>query len=239
MSQTYLDQLTEAKSKEGLWKAIAVGTLLVIAIQAIALVFVSVKMISNIDRVRYILAPGIQTLTTVRPGELPESYIEQSFQYITEKLNSWSYESIQSNYKTLFEQFYSGDLVNRTKANLNALGYFEDVEKRKLISFWTPIPAESEFHWCGKIAIGREAKGVACGIVTGEQRLFADHNIPVSKKNISYLVYAVNVAPNNTNFFAVQATRIKRGPFNVLKNELEASLKDGILPSQEDAYEGQ
>ena len=85
--------------------------------------------------------------------------------------------------------------------------------------------------------MGAEFKGVACGIVTGEQRLFANHNIPVSRKKISYLIYAINVAPTNHNFFAIQVTRLKRGPINVLKTELESSLKDGVLPPEESDYE--
>ena len=157
--------------------------------------------------------------------------------HVTEKLNSWSYASIKDNYRVLFENFYSKDLKTRTQANLKAQSYFEDAEKRKLISMWQPAVADSEFHWCGNVSARKEVNGVACGIVTGKRSLFADHNIPVSEENISYLIYAVNVAPTPTNFFAVQITRLKRGPLAVLKAELESSLKEGVLPSEENDHE--
>jgi hypothetical protein len=68
----------------------------------------------------------------------------------------------------------------RTQANLNSLSYFDDVDKRKLVSLWTIKPDESDFQWCGKVSIRSEIKGVACGIVTGEQKLYADYNVPIS-----------------------------------------------------------
>ena len=73
--------------------------------------------------------------------------------------------------------------------------------------------------------------------MTGEQNLYADHNIPVNTQRVSYLIYAVNVAPTPNNFFAIQITRIKRGPLATLKAELERSLKEGVLPSEEDNHE--
>lgn len=237
MFNKYIDQLANLKHTEKIWRLITSVLLIVFIIQSFTIYLLSSRLVSNIDRVRYILSPGIQSLTTVRPGQLSESYIEESFQYVTEKLNSWTYESLKGNYKTLFNEFYSSDLKTRTQANLRSQNYFEDAEKRKLISLWTPSVSDSEFHWCGNIQARKEIKGVACGIVTGKRRLFADYNIPISEEDISYLIYAVNVAPTPTNFFAIQITRLKRGPLNVLKAELESSLKEGVLPSGEKEYE--
>ncbi len=237
MFRKHIDQLADLKHKESTWKIVSIVLIVVIFIQAFALYFTASRLVSDIDRVRYILSPGIQSLTTVRPGQLSETYIEQSFLYITEKLNSWTYESIKDNYKVLFDEFYSSDLKVRTQANLKSQNYFDDVNKRKLVSLWTPIISDSDFQWCGNITARKEIKGVACGIVTGKRRLFADHNIPVSEENVSYLIYAVNVAPTPTNLFAIQITRIKRGPLNMLKAELESSLKDGVLPSEDKQYE--
>lgn len=234
MAGKYLDALVDSKYKENVWKIVSLGMFGVVVILSVALCVVSNQLVSNIDRVRYILAPGIQTLETVRPGKLTDNYIEQSFLYVTEKLNSWSYSSIKGNYKVLFDNFYSGDLKVRTQANLRSQNYFDDVESRNLISFWSPDVSNSEFHWCGKVSVRKQIKGVACGIVTGERKLFADHNIPVSQEVVSYLIYAINIAPTQNNFFAVQVTRIKRGPLHVLKAELEASLKEGVLPSEEE-----
>ena len=228
MSKTYLDQLIEAYRTNSNFKKIVLALLLVIGIQAVALVVTTEKLISNLDRTRYILSPGIATMTVVRPGELPSSYIEEAFRYATSLLNGWTYSSIKDNYKTLFERFYARDLTVKTQANINAMNYFEDVSNRKLISFWQAIPEESEFHWCG------EVQGVACGIVTGEQSLYADHNIPIKKEKVSYLIYATNVAPTLNNLFAIEISRLKRGPLYVLKEELAKSLKDGVLPSEDE-----
>ena len=237
MSSTYIDQLADTKNKESIWKIVALGSFAVIGVQTIVTGFLVFQLMQNFDRVRYIIAPGAQMLTTVRPGELPSTYIEQAFRFVTDKLNAWTYESIKDNYKVLFNSFYTHNLTERTQANLNSLHYFEDIDARKLVSFWNVSPDESEFHWCGKVSIFKENKGVACGIISGEQHLYADHNIPVSTQKVSYLIYAVNVAPTPTNFFAVQVTRIKRGPLATLKAELERSLNDGVLPSEEDDHE--
>lgn len=233
MEPTYIDKLAQQKHKKIIWKTVAMGAFGIIGVQAISLIFMTNALLSNIDKTRYILAPGIQTLTTVRPGALSEGYIEQTFRFVTDKLNSWSFLSIKDNYKVLFEQFYSHTLKEKTQANLQAQHYFEDIEARKLVSFWSVIPEESEFHWCGKVEAFREVKGVACGIVTGEQRLFSDYNVPINTQKISYLVYAVNVAPTPTNFFATQITRIKHGPLDSLRAELKKSLEEGVMPSEE------
>jgi hypothetical protein len=233
MSQEYLDQLAEVKHKTSVWKTVAIVSLFVIALQGASIVSLGMRLLDNVDRVRYILAPGVQSLTTVRPGELSEGYIEQTFRFVTDKLNSWSFESIKDNYKLLFDQFYAHTLKERTQSNLLSQHYFEDIAARKLVSFWTIIPAESEFHWCGKVSVYKEVKGVACGIVTGEQRLFSDFNVPINTQKLSYLIYAVNVAPTPLNFFATQITRIKHGPLESLRAELKKSLEDGVLPSEE------
>ena len=159
MIRGYIDALIDSKHRESVWKIVAIGFFGLIMVQSVSLCVLSAKLVSNIDRVRYILSPGVQSLTTVRPGELSENYIEQSFLHITEKLNSWSYESIKSNYQVLFDSFYSQDLKTRTQANLRSQSYFEDIAARKLISFWTPELRDSEFHWCGKVPVRKEIKG--------------------------------------------------------------------------------
>lgn len=232
MSNTYLDQLVDSYKDNANFKKILFFLLLVVGCQSIAIVVLTNKVLNNLDRTRYILSPGIAALTVVRPGDLPNSYIEESFRYVTNLLNGWTYSSIRDNYKSLFNNFYTHDLVVKTQANLMSQGYFEDVSSRKMISFWRILPEESEFHWCGEVSSRTEVKGVACGIVTGEQTLFADHSIPIKKEKISYLIYAVNVAPTPKNLFAIEITRLKRGPFFTLKEELARSLKDGVLPME-------
>lgn len=234
MKSTYIDKLTEAEHVNAIWKLVALVCFAVIAIQAFTTIYLSTKLISNVDRIRYVLAPGVQTFTTVRPGELPSSYIEEAFHFVTDRLNGWSYDSVKDNYKTLFTQFYDHGLKERTQANLKSLNYFEDIEYRKLVSLWQIDPSESQYHWCGDVPARGDVRGVACGIVSGTQRLYAEHSIPVSQTKVHYLIYAVNVAPTANNFFALQIMRVKRGPLQALKAELENSLKNGVLPAEGD-----
>ncbi|MCB9229701.1 MAG: hypothetical protein H6618_08830 [Deltaproteobacteria bacterium] len=233
MKQTYIDKLTEAEHVNGIWKLVSLVCFAVISIQAFASIYLSTKLVSNVDRIRYVLAPGVQTFTTVRPGELPSSYIEEAFRFITDRLNGWSYDSVKDNYKTLFTQFYDHGLTERTQANLKSLNYFEDIESRKLVSLWQVDSSESQYEWCGNVPVRGDIRGVACGIVSGTQRLYAEHSIPVSQTKVHYLIYAVNVAPTANNFFALQIMRVKRGPLQALKAELENSLKNGVLPSED------
>lgn len=234
MRKTYLDKLCDSYHQSNIWQRIAMGSGAVNIVQAVASVFLVSTLMGNIDRIRYILAPGVSALTTVRPGEMPESYIEQAFVYATDQLNGWTYLSVKDNYKKLFQHFYGPDLVTKTQANLIASNFFDEVDQRKLISFWQYIPDESKFDWCGKVSLSKEIKGVACGIVTGVQRLYAHHNVSVSDEKISYLVYAVNVAPTNNNFFAIKIMRVKRGPLKALQEELDRALKDGTLSNEVD-----
>ncbi len=230
---SYLDRLTDAYANSSNLKRLVLGLSLATAVQAITISILVSMVIQNMEKTRYILSPGIAALTVVRPGELSDSYIEESYRHISNLLNGWTYESISGNYASLFKHFYSPELVTKTQANLRTQNYLQEVTQRKLISFWRIIPQESEFHWCGEVEARREIKGVACGIVTGEQSLFADHNIPIKKEKISYLIYAVNVAPTPTNLFAIEINRLKRGPLLALKEELARSLKDGLLPLED------
>lgn len=234
MKKTYLDQLTQAYEDSSSLKKIAFAMLAVIFVEAIGIVYLTHKVLINVERTRYILSPGIAALTVVRPGELPPSYIEEAFRYATNLLNGWTYSSIHDNYKSLFNNFYSHELVTKTQANITSQNYFEDVLSRKLVSFWKVIPEESEFHWCGGISSRTEIKGVACGIVTGEQSLFADNNIPIKKEKISYLLFATNVAITPKNLFAIEITRIKRGPLTTLRDELAKARKEGVIPKEDE-----
>lgn len=233
MGRKYLDQLMEAYKTSFIWVRISCVLFLMVGIQTVVNGILSVKLLNSFEKTQYILSPGIAALTVVRPGELPNSYVEESFRYVTNLLNGWTYSSWRDNYKILFENFYSHELKIKTQANLDAQTYGEDIEKRKLISYWRHIPEESEVHWCGKVSARAEIKGVACGIITGEQSLFADHTIPIRKEKISYLLYAINVAPTPNNLFAIEIMRLKRGPFLSLKEELRNSLENGVLPSEE------
>ena len=226
----YLDQLAEKAHRESVWRLVAFGLMGLSSVLAISLTVASLRLVDAADRTKYILAPGVSDLTVTRPGEFTSAYIEEIFRYVTEKANSWTYKTLSGNYKILYEQFYSHDLVERTRANLDLQNYFEDAADRKLVSLWEIDPSKSEYHWCDKVA-GRSARtGVSCGIVTGTRTLYADHNVPVSTKEMSYLIYASSKPPTPKNLFAAEISRIHVGEYRVLKRELETSIKDGTLP---------
>ena len=119
MKETYVDKLSEQKYVSSVWKVVSISCMAVMGILAISVIFLTVRISDNVDRIRYILAPGVQTFTTVRPGEMPQSYIEEAFRFVGDKLNAWSYDSIKDNYKTLFEHFYSHSLRERTQMSLS------------------------------------------------------------------------------------------------------------------------
>jgi hypothetical protein len=165
---------------------------------------------------------------------MPASYVEMAFSHISSLVNGWTYESVEDNFNILYTQFYNKELSDRTKANLKALDYFAKAREKQLVSLWKYLPDESDFRWCGEVQVSKHHKGVSCGIVTGEQRLFYSHNEPMVTRKISYLIFAVNVAPNPTtpgkNFFSLQVVKIKRGDRQVLQTELEEAFKNGTLP---------
>jgi hypothetical protein len=193
-----------------------------------------------LSQVQYILAPGIAALTTVKPGEISESYEEQAFSYVTSLINGWTHESVDDNFKILFDNFYNKDLVDRTKSNFKAMNYFEQIKERKLVSYWKIIPEESEYKWCGAVKISKYHKGVACAVVTGMQTLYQENNEPVGTRKISYLIFGVNVAPNPStpgrNMFALEVIKVKRGEKEALQRELEKAFKDGVLPPSDENF---
>ena len=59
MGNRYLDQLMQAYYDSSMLKKISFGLIGVIAIQAIAIVALTSKLLGNLERTRYILSPGI------------------------------------------------------------------------------------------------------------------------------------------------------------------------------------
>lgn len=230
------DEVAESKHEGSVWRNVALFLGCVAMISVSSTAYLGNKLSNVGDRTQFILAPGIQTLTIVRPGELPKSYVELAYKRVASLANGWNYSNVEDNYKTLFDLFYSKELTERTKANLESQNYFKKAEENQFHSMWRYLPRESQFNWCGEVKILNHHQGVACGIVTGEQTLYAGNNVPVLKRKLSYLMFALNVAPNpNTpgrNLFGIQFFRVKRGERSVLEKELKDALTKGVLPPE-------
>lgn len=226
-------QLSAALYNASVWKTIGLISIIFNLVQLGSNTFLALKL-SDKSSVEYLI-PGIPgEITPVRVGAMPSSYIELAFKHAISFANAWTYHSIEDNYKHLFDNFYSKELEERTKANFIAEHYIDEIKSKKAVSIWDYSPADSEFHWCGKVNVLRSQRGVGCGIVTGTQHFYTHNNNPVSSRKISYLVFGLNVAPNpNTpgkNMFAVEIFRIKQGQLSILRQELEDARKNGVLP---------
>jgi hypothetical protein len=237
MSQSkYLESLTELYQRGNFWRIGTIVLGIVCMSQTVAIVTLSNKLSDSREQREYILAPGIQSLQTVRPGILPNTYIEESFKYIVEKINSFTWTSIEDNFKSLFENWYSHNLQVRTEANLQNTSYFEKVKSRNLVSVFKYLPKESQFHWCGKVKIRNAMKGVACGIVSGVQDLYSK-NVPISSKKVHFLIFATNKAPTQENPFAIKIERLKRADKETLEKELKTAMDMGVLPEEGESNE--
>ena len=236
--QNYLESLCELYKRGNYWKVGSLILAILSAFQMIAVVSLSNRLTESRDNREYLVVPGAPSIQTVRSGVLPKTYIEESFKYVIEKINSFTWKSMDSNFEELFNYWYSHNLKTRTEANLQNSQYSKKVKSRELVSTFRYLPNESQYNWCGKLKLRGSTKGVACGIVTGVQELYSK-NVPISSKKLHFLVLAINTAPTQENPFAIKIERIKRGPKSVLQADLQAALKDGVLPPEEgDSHEG-
>lgn len=232
-----IDALTKAMHGSLVWRTVA---LISIGLNAVAIVAASyaVTNLPDISKLQFIIPPPPGVIDVVRIGELHKKTVELGFTQVASYINGWTYDSIEDNYRILFENYYSKELETRTKASLRAESYVEKAEEKKAVSMWKYLPDESDFKWCGKVQIQKNHKGVACGIVTGEQKLFIDHNSPLLTRKISYLMFALNVAPNPStpgkNMFAIKLFRVKRGDRKTLEKELKIAFEKGVLPPEEE-----
>lgn len=233
MSQTkYLESLTELYQRGNFWR---VGTIILAVVclsQTAAIVVLSNKLSDARDDKEYILAPGISSLQTTRPGILPNTYVEESFKYVVEKINAFTWKSIEGQFESLYRDWYSHNLQQRTEANLSNTNYFETVKSRNLVSTFRYLPKESQFHWCGKVQLRKSSKGVACGIVSGVQDLYSK-NVPISSKKVHFLLFATNKAPTQENPFAIKIERLKRADKTTLEKELRTAIEKGVISSEE------
>ena len=222
----HLDNVSGARALARVWRSVAIFGLISTSILAVANGILIKKNLDAADNVKYIIAPGPQTLDIVRPGELPESYIKAAFNHVVQNLASWNHQTIEDNYKELFENFYTLDLASRTKTALLSSNRMQTVAENKMTSTFKIDDSKSQYTWCNKLS-----KPQACGIVVGTENLYIDNNIPYKEKETAFLIFSQNIAPTRTNFFAIRVTRLLIGSSESLKPQFDAALK-GTLPNE-------
>lgn len=228
----YLDRNRDLQHRSSVWKFVSLILLVVTMILCFTVVYLSIEVINRIENKEYILAPGIQTFTQVRPGELSTDFIASAYTYIIEKYHSWTYTNASSNYDELYRYFFTTNLSNKIRSDMKSQNFFEEISTRKINSFWTYLPEKSHFHWCPTARVYGRTSGVACGIVTGIQKMYTADFIPLNEVERSYLIYGINTIPDQRNFFAIRVMRLRAGPYNILKKELQNTLKTGVLPTE-------
>jgi len=221
---SYLDELAGARANARLWRSIAAWTTGACLPLALLVVGLAIWNIKNADRTQVILSPAVQRFEIATMGQVTDSYIKAAFEHVAERNSSWTYDTVEENYRDLFEHYYSNDLVTRTKANLAESGRFDQVHQNKMVSTYKIDRDRSEYTWC-------QALNLACGLVVGQQTLYIEGNQPFRSENIAYLIFSESIYPTKNNPFALRITRLVIGDYEPLKKALEAAKK-GELPNE-------
>lgn len=218
----FIDALAGAKANVRLWRSVATLTAGACVPLALLVVGMAVWNMQNADQTKVILSPAVQRFEVATPGQVTDSYIKAAFEHVAERNSSWTYESVEENYKELFASYYSNDLATRTQANLAQSDRFAQIRKNRMVSTFKIDQERSEYTWC-------EALNLACGLVVGQQTLFIDGNQPFRSEAIAYLIFSESIFPTRTNPFSLKVTRLVIGEYESLKKALEAAKK-GDLP---------
>lgn len=224
LGNSFLDELAGARAKVRLWRSVAVctaGASLPLVGLVIGLAIWNVR---NADRTQVILSPAVQRFEVATVGQVTDSYIKAAFEHVAERNSSWTYDSLEENYRDLFENYYSNDLATRTETNLVQSDRFAQVKQNKMVSTYKIDATRSEYTWC-------QALNLACGLVVGEQTLFIEGNQPFRSEAMAYLIFSESIYPTRTNPFALRITRLVIGEYEPLKKALEAAKK-GALPDE-------
>ncbi len=237
----YSDLLAEAKTNENRWRLIAMVLFLLLGISSVGIVSMSGKLIRAQERIEYVITPASQTITTVRAGQLPSHFVARAFHDAAGLLNAWSHATIEHNYQTLYDEYLSHELANRIRINVENNELITNAKKERLVSVWAPDYQTSRIEWCEKLKAPVGAQGLACGIVTGTQSIYADSVIPISETEVSYLLLGVNVAPNQfdsgKNLHGLEIIKIKKGPLGKLREELHQARREGKMPTDGGLYD--
>lgn len=222
--EDYLDALAGARAQLRLWRSIATWTCCGMLPLSILCVFLVVQNISNLDRTKFILSPAVERFEIATVDQVTDSYIQAAFEHVASRNSSWTFESIEENYDDLFKNYYSQDLVTRTKANLAQSDRVSYVKQNKMVSTFKIDREKSEYTWCA-------ALNLACGLVVGKEGVFIDGNQPYRSEEVAYLIFSESIYPTRTNPFAIRVTRLAIGDYEPLRKALTAA-KEGRLPDE-------
>ena len=181
------------------------------------------KIEDAVERGRIILTPIVQGRVNIERGSIvSDGYIKGMAKEVINKLEAWTYESIEDNYSELFREYYDHSLIVKTKADVDSSRLYDTTRQKKMVSLWKMDPEKSEFTWCN--AIQR-----ACAIVTGTTKTYIAHNQPYKTEERAYFILAQDIHPNeHKNNYALLVTRLVYGNREELKQLMEAA-KSGRL----------
>lgn len=223
----WLDRLEGTDYQLKVWRSVALVLMVLSVGLGVSTLLLAIKTLNDFKSERLVLVPALQRKLVV-PAQ---SYISNSFvkavsNRIIELQEQWSYESIEDNFKELFETYYDHRLTELTKANLKATDRFNYVKDNRIVSTFDIDTKRSEYLWCKKL-------NRACALIVGKRSIYVNNNEPYSEKEVAYLILAQSVWPDENNPFALKIARVKiddfsANPFENLKRQLE-SAKKGVI----------
>lgn len=209
------DQLFLERTKKNAWMIVSGSMLIVI----LALSWTLIKQQDEIERKsrsqRLVLVPAIDRKMVI-PAEahLDDKYIEANMRRVIELNEQWTWESIEGNYKELFENHYSHALQNLTEANLLATGRIDFIKEKRMVSTFKIDREKSVFGWCEKLKR-------SCSIISGERSLYIEGNMPYQKKRVAYFILGEGIYPDAHNPYAVRISRL-------VLNETERAYEEAL-----------
>lgn len=222
LSSEYLSAVTGARIQSKLWRSIALLASILAGTFAVTSVVLTVNLLRNLDRTKYILVPGLQKWTEAYPDRVTDEYISGLFEHVATRLSTWNYFNYESNMEEVFKRFTSPEVGVQQRENLRLSGFVKTLTDNKLSSLFKLDANSSVYKWC-------EALDAACGITVGREYIYSD-GAPYQEQDVAYFMIGDAARPEKIKPYAVTITRVMRTDPRTATAMLEAAER-GQLPA--------
>lgn len=123
-------------------------------------------------------------------SKITSSYINAIAKRVVELHENWNWTNIRERYNEILQIHASVKYENFLKANMEAVGFIEKVEARKMMSTFSIQKEKSKSAYCEKLR-------VTCAVVSGKRVTFTDFNKPLDEEDVSYLILSSVVMPTS------------------------------------------
>ena len=229
----WTNKLLMVESEKKLWKKISQGSFFLITLLIITLSFISYHYFSKANTQRLLLvAPslGVGPIEVESDASITDHIAKTVSKKIVDLNENWTYESLEENFKELFQYYYDKNLTELTQSNLLSSDRLNYVKKNKMISVFNIDWERSKVAWCSHLKR-------SCSLIVGSRKIFINNNDLHKEKEVAYLIFSQAIFPTLENPHAIRVKRLKvddysQEPYRNLLKQYESAMR-GVLPNDE------